>query len=184
MFLGKQPPQSEQPEVVYDDGGTGLFDECMKRFAKMGWTIRCDAQHSVWVEKADGSYSVGVARGEVEQRGVDAALQKIETKMKATGQSERSERMKAEWSAKRQLVSDCIRSLPSSFTSGDAERACPEVARPTVTRVLRELSDAGEIRSVSRGRNAMWERVNRKKRPVAESGDEGAARQTMGASSS
>ena len=61
--------------------------------------------------------------------------------------------------AKREMVVDCVRRLPSAFRYADVERACPGVSRPTIVRALGELRDAGEIRCVNVGRDATWERL-------------------------
>ena len=61
--------------------------------------------------------------------------------------------------AKRELVVDCIRHLPIQFRFADITRACPGVSRPTIDRALRQLRQAGEIRLLNGGRDAMWERT-------------------------
>lgn len=61
--------------------------------------------------------------------------------------------------AKREMVVDCVRRLPSTFRYADVERACPGVSRPTIVRALGELRDAGEIRCTKGGRDATWERL-------------------------
>lgn len=63
--------------------------------------------------------------------------------------------------AKREMVIDCIRHLPTAFRYADVERACPGVSRPTIVRVLGELRDNGEIRCTKGGRDATWERTTR-----------------------
>jgi Fic family protein len=54
--------------------------------------------------------------------------------------------MKSGRGAKREMVIECIRHLPSTFRYADIERACPGISRPTIVRVLGELRDSGEIR--------------------------------------
>ena len=61
--------------------------------------------------------------------------------------------------AKRELVVDCIRRLPSEFTHADIVRGCPGVSRPTIDRALRELKASGEIKLQKPGRDAQWERI-------------------------
>ncbi len=60
--------------------------------------------------------------------------------------------------AKREMVVECIHHMPKTFRYADVERGCPGVSRPTIVRVLGALRDAGEIRCVKGGRDAMWER--------------------------
>ena len=61
--------------------------------------------------------------------------------------------------AKREMVSDCIRHLPTTFRYADVARACPGVSRPTIVRVPGELRDNREIRCTKGGRDATWERT-------------------------
>jgi len=62
--------------------------------------------------------------------------------------------------AKRKRVIECIGHMPGTFRYADIERACPGVSRPTIVRVLGALRDAGEIRCIKGGRDALWERVD------------------------
>jgi CRP-like cAMP-binding protein len=59
--------------------------------------------------------------------------------------------------AKRGMVIDCIRHLPTTFRYADVALVCPGVSRPTIVRVLGELRDNREIRCTKGGRDAMWE---------------------------
>lgn len=61
--------------------------------------------------------------------------------------------------AKREMVRDAVARLPRNFKVSDVERACPGTSRPTINRALAELRREGNIRSVKRGRDAVWERV-------------------------
>jgi Fic family protein len=58
--------------------------------------------------------------------------------------------------AKRQMVIDVIERLPGEFRIGDVQRACPGVSRPTLNRVMAELRNAGRIRPLRAGRDALW----------------------------
>lgn len=79
----KQSPQPDEPaQPVYDDGGSGLLDACASRFAETGWEFRCDANHAVWVESADATYSVGVAPWMIDRRPLEKILDYVEAKMK------------------------------------------------------------------------------------------------------
>lgn len=60
--------------------------------------------------------------------------------------------------AKRDLVMDCVRHLPVQFNHADIARGCPGASRPTIDRALRDMREAGEIRLIKPGRDAMWER--------------------------
>jgi Fic family protein len=60
--------------------------------------------------------------------------------------------------AKREMVIDCIERLPGEFSIGDIERACPNVSRPTINRVLRDLRRGGRLQA-TRGRDAQWTKL-------------------------
>jgi len=64
--------------------------------------------------------------------------------------------------AKREMVIDCIRHLPTTFRYADVAHACPGVSRPTIVRVLGELRDNHEILCTKGGRDATWERLARR----------------------
>lgn len=61
--------------------------------------------------------------------------------------------------AKRNMVRELIQRLPSTFRYADVERVMPAVSRPTITRALRDLRNAGAIRCVKGGRDAVWEKA-------------------------
>lgn len=73
--------EEESATPVYDDGGSGVFDACEARFGPNGWQVRCDANHSVWVENPDTAYSVGIAQWMVERRSLETILEYVEVKM-------------------------------------------------------------------------------------------------------
>lgn len=62
--------------------------------------------------------------------------------------------------AKRDLVIDSIRRMPVQFRFADVERASPSVSRPTIERALGQLREAGEIRLLKSGRDAVWQRIS------------------------
>lgn len=61
--------------------------------------------------------------------------------------------------AKTDMVRTAIEHLPRRFRYADIARACPNVSRPTIHRVLAQLRDAGEVRCVVGGRDAVWEKA-------------------------
>ncbi|MBN2248555.1 MAG: hypothetical protein JW733_07635 [Coriobacteriia bacterium] len=73
--------QADQPVVVYDDGGSGIEAACTKRFAAYGCTISCDATHTVWVKRADGTKSVGLQRWMAERNSMDDLLDNIAVRL-------------------------------------------------------------------------------------------------------
>lgn len=85
-WYDKRSGVQEQSEVIsYDDGGTGLFDACTARFAKLGWTVACDSYHAVWLTSANGSYSIGLAPWLLRFYPMDKVLDDAEVKMRGTG---------------------------------------------------------------------------------------------------
>ena len=81
LSKGLTPPEHSEV-VVFDDGGSGLFDACVARFTGFGWTVVCDSRHAVWVKNADNSYAVGLAPWLLEQQSLAEILDGVETKMK------------------------------------------------------------------------------------------------------
>lgn len=67
--------------------------------------------------------------------------------------------MVARRGAKREMVIEAVRRLPSAFRYADIERVLPAVSRPTINRVLRDLRIAGDIRCAKPGRDATWEKL-------------------------
>jgi Fic family protein len=61
--------------------------------------------------------------------------------------------------AKRDMIRDAVKRLPSQFRYADLERALPAVSRPTIARALRELRSEGVIRCLKPGRDATWEKI-------------------------
>ncbi len=60
--------------------------------------------------------------------------------------------------AKTERVHEAVRAFRGDFTLGDLERACPEVSRDMVRRVLRNLKAAGEVECLGKGPGARWRR--------------------------
>ena len=62
--------------------------------------------------------------------------------------------------AKREMVENAVLRLPSRFRISDVQRACPAVSYPTLKRALSGLSKKRKIRSLGKGRDAQWERID------------------------
>lgn len=72
-----------EPDVVFtDDGGSGLFAACKSRFASPDYEVECDARHTVWVKRVDGTRSFGLAPWLVRQHSVNEVLERTETKLR------------------------------------------------------------------------------------------------------
>ena len=71
-----------EPVVVYtDDGGSGLLEACRARFAPPEFTVECDARHTVWVKRSDGSRSFGLPPWLLRQHSLDEVLEGVEAKL-------------------------------------------------------------------------------------------------------
>ena len=60
--------------------------------------------------------------------------------------------------AKTESVLAAIRRLPETFRYADLARACPNVSRPTIKRVLGKLRQEGKVECIKAGRDAVWEK--------------------------
>jgi acetylornithine/succinyldiaminopimelate/putrescine aminotransferase len=78
----RQLAQSDEPPVVYtDDGGSGLLAACQARFGSPDFEVKCDARHTVWVKRADGSRSVGLPPWILRQQSMNEVLERMEEKL-------------------------------------------------------------------------------------------------------
>lgn len=78
-----QPVDPNEPVVILtDDGGSGLFDACVARFAAPEFKVECDSRHTVWVKRTDGSRSFGCPPWLLRQRSVKDVLQTVEEKLR------------------------------------------------------------------------------------------------------
>ena len=62
--------------------------------------------------------------------------------------------------AKTEMVMTAIEKLPSNFRYADLAKTCPGVSRPTIKRVLGQLSQEGKVKCTRPGRDAIWEKKN------------------------
>jgi len=58
--------------------------------------------------------------------------------------------------SKRQQVKAAIERFVKPFSIIDIEKACPNVSRDMIRKILRELRDVGDIKATSMGRGAKW----------------------------
>lgn len=63
--------------------------------------------------------------------------------------------------AKADLVREALQNLPKRFKLAELHHLCPGVSAATVRKVLNELREEGVVKSVSRGRDAQWEKLLR-----------------------
>lgn len=61
--------------------------------------------------------------------------------------------------AKREMVQQIIKRLPSRFRFSELQRACPGVSYPTLKRALMDLKRQKKIRCLGKGRDAEWEQI-------------------------
>lgn len=60
--------------------------------------------------------------------------------------------------SKSDRIEDAIKHFLGDFTISDIEKACPDISRPTIYRVLKELKEKGLIKPIEVGRNAKWKK--------------------------
>ena len=75
---------AEVDAVQHDDGGSGILEACRARFASSEYEIRCDARHTVWVTRADGARSVGLAGWLLNRYSMDELLSGVEVRLGLT----------------------------------------------------------------------------------------------------
>lgn len=61
--------------------------------------------------------------------------------------------------AKREMVQQAIKRMPSRFRFGELQKACPGISYPTLKRALMDLKQQKKIRCLGKGRDAEWERI-------------------------
>jgi len=62
--------------------------------------------------------------------------------------------------SKTQMIEEAIGRFPDAFTLTDLERACPNVSRDMIRRVLRDMQVADKVRCLTRGPGARWKKGN------------------------
>lgn len=72
---------------------------------------------------------------------------------------ERVEEISTVRGAKREMVQQTIKRLPTPFRFGELQRVCPGVSYPTLKRALMDLKQQKKIRCLGKGRDAEWERI-------------------------
>jgi hypothetical protein len=73
---------SDAPVIVYtDDGGSGLLVACRTRFSPPDYEVECDARHTVWVKRADGTHSIGLPPWLLRRQSMDEVLTRVHTKL-------------------------------------------------------------------------------------------------------
>ncbi|MGH9853848.1 MAG: Fic family protein [Blastocatellia bacterium] len=60
--------------------------------------------------------------------------------------------------AKTQMILEAVRHLPETFRITDVERACPQVKRDLIRKVLNRLRTDGKLEQEGRGLGAVWRR--------------------------
>lgn len=61
--------------------------------------------------------------------------------------------------SKSKRIEEAIRRFVQQFTISDLENICPDISRPTIYRVLKELKDQKLIEPIEMGRNAKWRKI-------------------------
>lgn len=84
----RSPNTQPAEEHIFDDGGSGLLDACRTRFEGLGWSVRCDSRHSVWVKSPDAPLSVGLAPWMIDHLSIDEVLDEAEDKIRRAAASQ------------------------------------------------------------------------------------------------
>jgi len=71
----------DEPPIVHTDGGSGLYDACVARFAPPRYRVVCDARHTVWVKAADGARSMGLSPWLLREYSLDEVLERVARKL-------------------------------------------------------------------------------------------------------
>ena len=61
--------------------------------------------------------------------------------------------------AKRAMVQETIKRLPTRFRFSELHRVCPGISYPTLKRALMDLKGDKKVRCLGKGRDAEWERI-------------------------
>jgi hypothetical protein len=69
---------------------------------------------------------------------------------------DRMGRIRSPRGAKTGLIEKAVRDFSPDFSVSDLERACPDVSRDMVRRVLRDLQAKGDVECIGRGPGALW----------------------------
>lgn len=77
---------------------------------------------------------------------------------------ERLGNVKSPRGSKTETVEEAILGFSGEFTLTDLERACPNVSRDMIRRVLKNLKKTGNVQSLGRGPGARWKKGNTLKR--------------------
>lgn len=64
-----------------DDGGSGLYEACMAHFPRPDFTVECDARHTVWVKRIDGSRSYGLPPWSLRRNTLDEVMERVQGKL-------------------------------------------------------------------------------------------------------
>ena len=81
---------------------------------------------------------------------------------------DRASQIKTARGAKTQLVLSAVEGFPGSFAMRDLQKACPNVSREMIRRVLRQLRRSAKVKCVGRGPGALW----RKEGTISKRGQE------------
>ncbi len=72
---------TEPVVVLTDDGGSGMYEICKAHFIASDYTVECDARHTVWVRRADGTRSFGLSPWALRRNSLQQVLAQVESKL-------------------------------------------------------------------------------------------------------
>lgn len=73
---------------------------------------------------------------------------------------ERLGEVKSPKGSKTQMIEEAIGRFQGEFTLSDLERACPNISRDMIRRVLRDMQEADKVQCLGRGPGARWKKGN------------------------
>lgn len=76
-----QEASAEPVVILTDDGGSGMYEICKAHFAAPKFQVECDARHTVWVRRADGSRSFGLSPWALRRNTLEEVLAQVESKL-------------------------------------------------------------------------------------------------------
>ncbi|PKM80457.1 MAG: cell filamentation protein Fic [Firmicutes bacterium HGW-Firmicutes-14] len=69
---------------------------------------------------------------------------------------DRASNLETSKGSKSKRIKEVINHFTGEFAISDIERVCPDISRPTIYRVMKELKEEGFIKVIEIGRNARW----------------------------
>jgi hypothetical protein len=76
-------PRRESDTTSNDRTWNELLEACEARFPALTYEVSCDARHTVWVRRSDGTRSVGLSPWLLREHSLDEVLAGVDAKLDA-----------------------------------------------------------------------------------------------------